>query len=426
MSWTAKHLIVSGSGRIISSVNTIDLLGNFAIKQTLGDENCIKSGEIEFSHRNPWPETSGQWLLIYWDGELLDAYKISAPYTEKNLKGPYKYSSQLQSVQGYFFDSLKAELVNYMDEGTGYEELGYSLSHGLSEGAAQLNIQEIAIRYGTGAYGSALDRVGFSLGDMITSLVGNGNKYFKILEINFDHCPMKWEDHIPILFRGESRDYVIATDAEKIAWTFFDYGVSWLDIFKLAIYGFNSFLRVQPIIVDNYFVVAVDFLPKIGITSYTPIKPQWKNCKRKLYEYMLDGVHLYSTINDVDNDPSFDYVQGDLDGSNVLERGVDVADKDAAIAISSEVLYWADARIYGPITPPDCGIANGYFNSGLVEPWYDKMVTDGHGYSGTIRYSGERAGDVLTAPDGKNILVNECVIKKNDGAKADIKGIAID
>lgn len=424
MSWTVKKFFTNSYGIKSIETDVTDILGGFTLRQTLGDEFFIKSSEIEFSHRTAFSLGGGHnWLAFYFNDALIDVFYLEAGYTERNVKQPYLYRSRLKSIQGIFYDNIAEKLIAYSEDAHNWNSYIPD---------AELVIDGIKLTPPALPPGLYSNRAGYSLGDLLAAM-HQGTDFYYVDAVSFGECPAMTEDDLPVIYRGQS---VPASDTsqQKTDWTFEDFGVTWLDLFKLAIFGWNAFVRVRPKILDvsgtDHLAVDVQIVPKDALASYSPTTPQWLDAKYIPKKYFLDAIHLSSSITDEDGTPSFEYLQGDLKSKNILEKEITIADPDSPMLSYDEVLYWS-AGDYDPVTEK-YDILDGsdnnkpYFGSGLVEPWYAGMITSGNGYTGKIRYAGECAGGTLYDPFGGVIHVNNLTIKRDaGGAVADVEGLVI-
>ena len=425
MSWSVKKFFTNSYGVKSVETDVTDILGGFTIRQTLGDEFFIKSSEIQFSHRAAFSLGGGHnWLAFYFNDALIDVFYLEAGYTEMNVRQPYSYRSRLKSIQGIFYDNIAEKLIAYSEDAHNWNSYIPN---------AELVIEEINLVIAGQPPGTWALRAGYSLGDLLTSM-HQGTDFYYVDAVSFGECPAMTEDDLPVIYRGASLLALYTSSQQKLYWTFEQFGVTWFDIFKLAIFGWNAFVRVKPKILDvggtDHLAMDVQIVPKDALASYSPTTPQWLDAKYIPKKYFLDAIHLSSAITDDDGDPSFEYLQGNLKSKNIFEKEIEIADPDAALTGAyEEVLYWS-AGDYDPVTERydilDAGDNRPYFASGLVEPWYAGMITSGNGYTGKIRYAGECAGGTLYDPFGGVIHINNLTIKRDmGGAVADVEGLVI-
>lgn len=401
-----------------NSQNINSIINKFNIEETVGDEFFIRSGEIALNSRSllPFNNTPSQWnwLALYYNDILYNVYLVGHleedyRYTDFDVTSNL-YSLRLKPIQQVFYEHLKKTII-IRNATSGF--WSYNL------GAAKVVIDAIR-EDNQSAPTFILNRWGFSLGDMLATLVSTGimtNQFgYYISDFQLpDDLPLKDADNLPILFRGQSLDEG-ASASFAILETFENPGTVWLDIFKIALFAFNSFLKIVPKIIDNKLSIEFHMVPRVDITG-TGSEKKWIKRKKIRYKYKIDGVRISGT--------NFEYTQGNWDGNNAYDKSAPIADPDTTIAFGDERLYWAAGDFLSgtgeyDILENDFNV--GYFSTGLVQPYYDNILTDGDGYEGSIIFAGEGVLDKIEI--GSDIIqLNRITI--DDEGIASIEGIKI-
>lgn len=425
MSWTFKYFKTHNTSSEVTGGYTdiTDVIGDISIEETVGDEMLIKSGDIKLKLTAPLPFDNSllyrNWLGIYWNTQLYNVYYIGSgndfdnSYLIKDEKRP-EYELTLYPIQKMFFDHLKTQKIFYSAIITDWN---YDLAF------AKVDIEKIKIRYQQDppTYGSALNRWGFSIVDMIGQLGQKNNGYgYVFSNPNLGNFPIIGSDDLPIIYRGISLDQGLASLSQALAHTFSDWDVSWLDIFKLVIFGFNAYVSVKPSIGGSpeQLIVNLKIVPRINVTASSPGSPQWLERTFEKYRYRIDGVKL-SGLN-------FEYTQGQSELGNIFSRSVDIADPEQYIpSVADDTLYWS---VGDQVSGNTYSIVDGsdnprpYFASGLVEPYYADIISDGHGHKGEIIFQEQDTLDQVNA--GSDVIhLNKISINRLGVAK--VEGIVI-
>lgn len=428
---TMKLMEVDAHGKIHvgDPIDCNYIIGGLSLDMTLGNESFEQAGDIAVQHRELFPGVGIWWLGAFYNDIMIDCFRVERNYDEMDLKKSCRYKSRLKSIQRIFYDDLDSTILAFENIDTD------SWNYNLSNGAANLTIAEIMVRDGSGNYIIENDRAGFSLRDLTESLHGSHSDKNYMVDI-VTSCGYKISDGIsglPIIYRGTSVDHEDLEGAVDL--TFTNYDVTWLDVFKLSIFGFDAFVRVTPKIktvgADDYLAIDVDVIPKCKIVAVDLTTPKWLTRNKLTSKYYMDGIHLSSSVNNSSGNPSFDYTQGTTEGRGikVLEKSVDIADPEAWIPIASESLYWSTGYPDGLNWDINIGLINNfYFTSGHVAPYYAEFLDaeKSHGISGRIRYEGQRVGDHIYADEDKMQIYRLQIQRdKSGGAVADIEGILI-
>lgn len=416
-----------GSGT--SPVAAGDILYGISIEETVGDENFIKAGDLEIQtisliayDSNPaWRN----WIALYLNDTLLNIYLNENVYSMNET--PTKiYSYRLKPIQMVFYNDLSGQVMFDDSANT-------NMWNSVIEDAA-MNIYQITIDN----HQSALHRYGFSVGDLLSSLSGKDNNLGYTLDSISHPLPTvsDSDDEILYLFRGLSIDnYNPEPISDAIEWTFEnsnyetsvpsqEWKIYWMDIFQIAAFAFNAFIKVTPNLTlspSTELGIDIEITPKIEVSPTSPETKTWLS--NRIYErgrYQIDQVIL-SGIN-------FRHVLSKNGGGKKYEKTLNIADYEIAGITAETVdvtLYWGKGEYDGTEVNDLVTYLQGepYFKSGLVQPYYADMLTDGHGYEGEILYNGEKVLD--------EVLIDSTVFRilkirlKNEFV-AQIEGIVID
>jgi hypothetical protein len=361
------------------------------------------------------------WLAIIKNTEILHVFQISKAYDSYDAKKRI-YSHKLIGIEKIFYDDLGETII----DATG------------SDWGAKLD-QTYVICANMCAYASGAvwtcetDRIGFSVGDMIESMGGTGsqNKYYFLDEVTFNG-PKKNVNGIPILHRGVSRIESEFYSCVDDTFTLSDPQVTWLDIFKVAIFIMNAWVSVRAKITAGKLAIDVIVRPKSYGSFGDITDPLWIKRKIEKEKYRIDGVHLVSTILDITGEPSQEFQYGDEDG-NVFERSVDVAnpnkihdDIDKLFLSIGNYNSGSGKYIITDGDPPSQ--ARPYFGSGHIAPYYVPMTGSGYGngITGQVLRQNEQPGDFVNAGDDVMQIVR-LRMNKDDRKNplADIEGIIV-
>lgn len=396
MSWTAKIIETDSVGTVNSETAYSDILGDFNLEQTLGDEMHLKAGDISLEHRSALNYCTFNigdpyyWLAMYYESVCVDVFRIDRPYAEKDLKKSNRFKSRLSSLQKIVWEDLSRAVINFDSDP---EDYSYNANN------AAVDIDTVSIRYSTGVYGSTANRYGFDLAELVRRLGGSGANFYNINSINILADVPEWTDtdNRPILWRGESLYVPSYTAYEAMDFTFGDHNITWKDVLSWLVFAYNLFVVVVPSI-GTKLQVELQFYPKSGYSGVAGSTPSWRELKLHDQKFRLDGVKIQSGVQSYSGQPSFIYTQGSQSGK-VYEREVPIADVDEKHAGNEDVLYWAAGANAGSSVDilDGSGDNRPFFSEGLVETRYDGMIRSGDGIEGEARYNGERAGDIVNA-----------------------------
>lgn len=417
MSWTAKIIETDYDGSILSQTAFTDIVGEFTIEETLGDELYVQAGDISIKHRAALTyitdKVSGPyyWLAMYWDGNVVGVYRIDKPYDKKDDKRDNKYETRLLSIQKAFYDALKAEVVDFS---TNANDWNYNLHQ------AGVEVPQVTMRDGDGTIITALNVWCYSIGDLITKLQGDESQFWTVGTVTFDDAPTIGEDDCPLLYRAGDDGGGTYNEWYALRYSFADYDFTWDELFKLAMYGWNAFVVCTPVI-DTHLRLNISVIPKTNVTPASVGSVTWLERSHAPEKYRLDGVLFRSKYNNANGDVNFEFRYGDT-GGNVLERDIDAANPGSPQNSPDDILYWLNGEWNAGTGEYGFTSDEGYFDSGNVEPYYTPMlgIGKGDGYSGEIVYDGERAGDYVYA-DSDVIQITRLSIKKN--GVASIEGV---
>jgi hypothetical protein len=420
--YTFQYLYtIDSSAQTFSHLDITEIVRGVRFEKTVGDEFLIKSGDITITTTEPLPfsiiASTHNWLVVRRNNLLFGVYSIGNlatydySFRSRNDKDGL-HEITLPSIDKVFFDNLAQQLIEY---DTNTQMWNYDL------GTAIIEIQRIRAKDSSGTYSiDAFDRAGFSLGDMILAMTLKTNNFGYSMTQPVIPIPLDGDDDLPILYRGGSLDHNISTDQQIIDHTWTGYEFSWFDLFKLASFAFNAFIRVTPTISGSpeKLNIGINLIPRIEEAVASPDTATWIERRFVRHKYRINGVKLTGG--------NFEYQQGNLNSGSVFEKNVEINDPDENIDLTGDSLFWSVGDYDSG--NDDYSILDGsdnprpYFASGLVEQYYDRMITDGHGYEGTILFNGERELDQISV-DSETMQIVRLNINERDIAK--VEGIVI-
>jgi len=381
------------SASISGEVEITDIIKKATFEETVGDEFVIKSGDLSIESYEALPgDFAGDyynWLAVYWDGTLFNVYYIGytenialESYNEKT--GLYKY--RLISIQQRFYDDCESIIITQWDD-----PYVFFWGHELGQNSG-IVIEDIRCAFGVGA----ANRWGFSLGDMLANIKGSSSKHGFLGYYCSDYSipgelVLKDNDNLPIIFRGRSLDES-ETALAAVYSTFTEQNITWMDLFKIALYTFNCFLKVNPVIISNNLSIEFHIIPKIDSGSGSAA--DWIERELIYRKYKVGRIQL--TL----ENKEFNY--GNLYSNDAIEKGIDISDPNEEIAADNDTLYFA-AGLYNESTD-DYDIRGegvdplnvGFINDDNFEEYYSPMITEGDGYSGRIRFNNEKPLDKIS------------------------------
>lgn len=409
----------STSGAIVNQVAVTDIVNNFSLEKSLGNQFYIESGDIDLELYSPLPITSSlsenNWLAVYFSGELYEVFRVGLTGTEglrdyqkKDVKRG-KYKVRLQSVQNWILSELKKKLITYSAVSEDFNSAAQ---------AAIYTLSSTKVYDGGGSPITNTNTKGFSLTYLLYSLVGKSNNMGLI--VNSLEIPLALTgDDLPILHLGTGIASS-ATDEETVTRTFTEKGIYFIDIFKWVAELSNSFIKISPIFATG--VLKVDFFiePRKDLTAYPdPPGLEWIEIEKEKFKYRLAGVKLEGK--------NFVFEQGDINGEDVLSRSFVFADPSEAQSDPLEQLFLSVGDTTAAFT---VSVLDGsseprpYLSSGLVEPYYTEVIDSGHGYAGKAEFDGVNSidlGKVRLAAGLDAIKILKIIVDKRKIAK--IEGV---
>lgn len=374
------------TGVIIDREDVTNIVRGVSFDWNVGDEFYIKTSELSIKTTAPLPyspiPTTYNWLVVW-----RDAFVHSVFYIGNGLDLEYEYltrddktglyTSTLPSIDKVFYDHLKSTNVEY-------SALSESWNFHISQ--AQVTLDRILGKDDTGTYSiDSLDRAGFSLTDMILWMGLKTNNFGYFLSTPVLPFPFDGDDDLPIIYRGASRD-IGETAQVIIDHNFTGSGLKWIDLFRYVIFAYNSFVKITPDLsgLPEELVLGLSFIPKTQADLVTAKTFKWIDRKFVKYKYRIDGVDLTGG--------NFSYQQGNVEKGNTFSRAIDIYDPDERVELNSEKLFWSNGTYQSGTDSYSIvsgGLPQPYFKSGVVESYYDNMLSNGHGYEGKIKYEGQ-------------------------------------
>lgn len=400
-----------------------DIVADFNVDETAGDERFIKASDLQLSHFSPIPRmaipgvTTSYWVALKtgttFYADTYNVYAVPADgYDEYDHKTGI-YTTRLRSVQSILFQKMADKLIRSETVESG------DWNYGLSSAIA--SIIDLKYMLASGYSTELSNRAGFSVGDMLKNLENkHDDTGFTITSINLVGINRFTSHDVPLIFRGDSDSVILKTAAELIDATFYQhpvddtlYEIKWKSIFELAAFMLNAFIYAIPRVGDSFpstdLELDIYIQPKINFSASSWSSPGWSERKYHRDKYRLDGVTLRGK--------NFEFVQGLDSGGARVER--DLFASDPTVAVDSgdaENHFYFVVSDYNNATQsgyPEYNIQDGssevraYFSSGLVEDYYVDMIGDGKGYSGKVDFNGQRPLDILeTTPGGDVIQIN--------------------
>ncbi len=433
MAWSYKYIGVDNHGKILTLTDPAEIIGDFSLEQTLGDEFVVQSGDVSVKHNSDLPFTSlggpsKYFLGFYWDSVLYDAFRIKKSFDKKSLKFSARYESRLQSIQKSFLEDAASIIIA---DGSGD---GTSWNHNVQD-AAKI-ITEIGFHWYLSEVDTYMpftdDRYAFGLPPLLRSLGDHDAHNDKGYRLKSLTCPGPAfnENDMPFLYRGDSSP-VLAT---AISETFTDQNITWFDMIKLACILFNAFIYAKPVIYsidgDDHLGIDISILPRT-VFSGTPIDAAWLDANFNFEKLNVLGVKLSSSIQGEiyrANLPIFEWTYGDISSKNIYEKIIDFGDPsvpfkepaNAFFLVAGDYISGEYDILSAPETP-EC-----YFKDAYLLSYYEDLIDAAYAVDGKIRFNGERCGDVLTVPGniaGITIQVNK--INPTKSGLASISGITV-
>lgn len=428
--------VTSESGAFPSVVTTVEkeVVAGFTLEESLGDQNQILAGDLEIMHTAPLPRhlviapVLKFYLIVtlgtdYDTSPIYNVYEIpQAGFDEYDYKtGLYK--TRLKSITTRFFEAIAETSVQYTAD---TNHANYALLN------ARYNLKQIKLSVPNV---SALNVVGFSLSKAILNLAGmNFGNYFRIGAVDLDGLAVPNSPGVMMLFRGASFSTEFTTAQDQINGTFYQnpqtetfYNTTWHNLLDIAVFANNGFIKLIPSENDikNNNILACDLkiLPRVPEVVTVTDQKQFSELNYILKRFELKGVKL--------SGGNFEYTQGAVDRGNIVDRSINIFDATNALDVYGESLFWAWGAYFGGTTAGlrDCHVldANGnvipYFSSGLIEPFYDPLISSGDGLAAKIPFAGEKLFDKFIiipgqiTPAGDVFQITRLTIADNDTAQ---------
>lgn len=405
------------SGSIVNAQTVTDIVGDFTLEKTIGDQFFIKSGDLSLTLKAPLPipvsVSTSNWLAAYYNNRLVDVFYYGdtddpdnqydfLEYDEKN--GVYK--TRLKSLQWYLFTAFQNTLVEYSATSTDW---AYNLS------TAIITVERLRAYQGDGVYIDTLNAGAFSLNTIPQIIAGKTNGHGVIIgSVQIGDLPIIGDDDLPVVYRGGAGG---GTNQQIIESTFDDYPTAWIEIFRYLSFIYNAFVVFTPVITGGNLYARIDVVPKINLTAGSATTPVYRSRTYKRRKYRIDGVRLKGH--------NFEYTQGNVESDNVFEREVNLSDPEQADDLADERLYISVGTFVSGFTYSIVdGSANPlpYLAGGLVEPYYSGMITAGDGVEAEINLGAE---DVLSQINaGSDVAqINRITARRTGPAK--IEGIVL-
>lgn len=408
MSYSFRFLETDLVGTITQDVPLTVIPQNTSLYETVGDERFLESGDLSFQLIDPLPfvAASGRkWVAVYWDGTLYNVYRAIQDYEKLDEKRNIYKASRLESIQSTFFNDLKTTRIHKTIPSA--EDWSFNLTAAKVVIAQIRTNNELAPSYIT-------DRWAFSIGNMLSNMVGKSdNSAYEINSLSHP-LPLKNQNVLPILFRGQSKD---SGESEGTAVSFTFDKMDWIEVFKIALYSYNCYLRVTPLISGGKLKIDIDMLSKkqTDTSGATPVT--WLERERINRQYRIDGVRI--------SGGNFEFTQGG-GGDYVFSQSVPVSDPEAQIGGTDETLYWAAGDYVsasGKYDILDASNQNtGFYETGAIEPNYSGMITQNDGLTGQILFSGQKPLDKIQSGSDVIQLTH---VQTNRFGVAKVKGIIL-
>lgn len=386
--WRFDYFKTDFATGVVEARQTLsNIVPRFRVEQTVGDEKRIITSDITLETTEPFPFeisiSKNNWLGLYYNNQLVEVFWLGNHFTQhltySSLKKSTKlYQTTIPSIQQKFYEDISVIGLGYSTDTNLWNEQLM---------AASVHIDTIRLVDNSGSALLFSNRVGFSLGDLLNSMVGHSHYNGYVLAAHdLGPIPLKNANNLPIIYRGPSRG--IGAPPDNILGHTFDFAeVKWLDIFRMLSFAFNAFVLVRPSFSGSpeKLYITISIVPRTKLSPSGVATLNWKDYIRERYKYQIEGVEL-SGLN-------FNFKQGGFRTKNILSRSIDIADPKIGIEGQTETLYWSAGDYNSAASMYDIlgvgGFNRGYLNQNLVEPYYADILSDGHGYNGSFVYNGE-------------------------------------
>jgi hypothetical protein len=407
MSFTFQYIGTDSDGLISEQIPVEVIKQSISIEVTVGDEQFLKSGDITLTTREPFTISNPparDFLAAYWNGSLQGIYHIDRPYLNYDEKSRL-YKHRLIAIQNLFFDDLQDTNIVYSADSADWS---YELSN------AKIIIKEI---FTVNPLINAEDVWGFSLGDMILNMAGKSNgKGYQLIDLSTPLRYIAGETTVPALFRDISLDES-ETEETAVDFTFGDHDIPWMDVFKMALYAYNCYLRATPIIESGILGLDIELIPK-KFSEMDSKNVTWLERQRIHNKYRIDGVVI--------NGDNFKFTYENFNSKFVFDKSLEISDPaDFIDSIDPSILYWTMAD-HDPVNGWEIGsivFGNRAFSTfGDIEDAYDDIISSNDGFTGSILYDNEVVLDELLA-GSETVKLNRLSINEEGVAK--VEGIVL-
>jgi len=405
-------------GVILETRRNISILGKVSVDDTIGDQEFLRSNDFTFETRSelePFP-SDFTWLALYVNDRLYNIYSWPGKYKEYEVKHP-KYLYKAEPIQKKFYDDLSVMAIQY--EGSDQEAWNYGVND------AALTIKAI---------NGNQDRYGFSLGLLLEGLLNRSDfQGYKVLALNHEIETPATDIEIPLVFRGDSKP-TTDTIENAVNFTFWkdgstEFNLTWLDTFKLIIFGRNAFVRVSGIMIDGELGIQLDAIPKTkGLSSINPANVRWKERKKILEKYKLEYIKITGH--------NFTYELGNSAKLLKFEKEVPCADYGIGLTEAPSIYAHRFFLVMAGYEPGqgEWEIAPSYFKNGtnyLVDGFYQDLLDFGNAYQGKVKWNYPTGFDKDLLRVGDKISIgNESVfvtsLRADRNGDASIDAIIVD
>ncbi len=419
MSWRFEYFKTNSTTAAVSAQQNVNVIADFTLTKSVGDEAVIKSGDLQLTMRAPLPfdatANNTNWLAVYFNGTLYDVFLIGDANSYNRSYGIFDensklYKTRLESLQQTFYRHLKSTKIVYSTVSTDWS---------LNLADAKTFIVSIKVKDGNGGDQTSSSTVGWSISEMIKSLQGtNGYGYQIAPGTIYNTMDLFTANDLPVIYRGLSL-ISSSTNQQVIEQSFSDDETHWIDIVRIFLFAYNAFLASTPTISGGVLKLNFEAKPKINITSTTSATLTWSERQYERHKNRIDGVKL--------SGKNFEFTQGNFESGDIFNANIPVFDPSVDNGDYAKSLYWSKGINYNIVFNQydildGAGTILPYNSSGLIEPYYAPFISAGHAYQGTIFFNNEQLlTEYLVGSD--KIQLNNIVVG-NDGM-AEVEGIVV-
>lgn len=362
------------SGAVQSSdVITDDVIEEIDFDESVGDEVYIECGDIVVETNTEidmTPSYVGSPKFMFGlkiENNLFNMYTVEEDPDYDEKRGVYTY--RLRPVLLHFINFLKTQSISYSSSPS---DFNYNLETCYGE------LQMATILTSTGNY-SDVNVYVHLLGELLSNCAGrqSSNNHFRVDTVTHD-IPGAGEQNTPGLWKYVSKDI---TESEDVALDYNLGSLYWINIFEMALFSRNAFLKVVPKIEDKgsgdclYLDIALVPRCSPGTSgAFTDSQATWLERKKKPKKYRIDGVKI-----DCSN---YNYTQGDSDGETIVSRSISVSDPDILESDATDKIYFVDVDYQGGTDDYTQGEA--YFRTDIISDNYSDMINAVDGYEGEL------------------------------------------